>query len=212
MDGHPPARRGRIRGRLAAGALVVAAMLPSCAAGPTGDQLYAQAREANLLFKQSVATVLLHIEDGDWQVQEYGDMPVTCDGGYSFSMHRTTFEGWTLDADASTTGRRLAEWLRSRGWNTRDVATGADGAVVVEASDRAVGVATLTIDIRDGEASADAVGVGATSTCYDGDPGALAAILYPRSGDRPREHEPLPVVEAAGARPVFGFTEDGEPR
>ena len=48
----------------------------------------------------TVATVLMHIYDNVWQVQEYGDLPLDCPVGYAFFMHRTTPEGWTLDADA----------------------------------------------------------------------------------------------------------------
>lgn len=204
--------RRAARRTAAAAALVVATTLAGCIAAPASDGLYETARQANLLFKAAVATVQLHLYDGDWQVQEYGDLPVGCDGGYGFTMGRTTPEGWTLSADATTTGHRLARWLTDHGWKAQDAATQADGDVAVEASGRAVGVAGLVIEIRDGEASADAISVHAESSCHAGDPAELTAILYPGSPGDPGSHAALPAAEPAGAVPVFGFTEDGEPR
>lgn len=208
-------RRPRVPQRVLAGALalVVAACVASCTdTRPHGEQLYSAARQANLLFKETVGAVLIHLSDGTWQVQEYGDLPVDCGAGYGFSLHRTTYEGWTLDADAATTADRIARWLADRGWTTSAPERGSDGRVVVEASDPAVAVAMLAIEIRDGEGTADAIGVGATSDCFDGDPRELTAILYPGWPDDTVTHEPLPVSEPAGARPVFGFTADGRPR
>jgi hypothetical protein len=196
-----------------AAAVAVIAGLAGCSGPPTpDDELFDAARQANLLFKQSVATVQLHVYDGDWQVQDYGDEPLACDGGYSFSMHRTTPEGWTLDDDAPTPARRLTAWLGDRGWTTRDAVTDPDGQVVVEASDPAFGIVRLIIEIRDGEASADAIGICATSASFDGDPDELTAILYPGWPDDPAPHDAVPAAEPAGAVPVFGYTEDGHPR
>ncbi|MFF2486620.1 hypothetical protein ACFVSU_09490 [Microbacterium sp. NPDC058062] len=209
----PAPRRPARLSRWLAVALLALLALPGCTAmAPHGDELYASARQANLLFKEAVAALLVHVSDGTWQVQEYGDIPVDCRDGYAFSLHRTTYEGWTTDADAPTTADRLGEWLIARGWTTRPPAQHADGEVVVEASDPSLDVATLTIEIRGGAGRADAIGVGATSTCFDGDPAELTAILYPGWPDHPVAHEPLPVGELAGATPIFGFTEDGEPR
>lgn len=197
---------------LAVAALAILA-LPGCASGqPHGDELYASARQANLVFKEAVATVLVHISDGTWQVQEYGDLPADCDSGYAFALHRTTFEGWTLAADAATTADRLAAWLDERGWKATAPTTAATGEVVVEASDPTVGVAELTIEIRGGAGRADAIGVGATSTCSAGDAEELTALLYPGYPDQPVAHEPLPAGELAGETPIFGFTRDGRPR
>lgn len=210
-----PRRSARLARWLAAASLAVvaAAALAGCTdTRPHGDELYAAARQANLLFKEAVATVLVHLSDGTWQVQEYGDLPLDCDGGYAFSLHRTTFEGFTLEADAPTTATAVAGWLAARGWSTRQPVTTAEGEAVVVASDPAAGVASLVVEIRDGEATTDAIGVGATTRCHDGDRAELTAILYPGSPDHPVEHEPLPAGEPAGATPIFGFTEDGEPR
>jgi len=198
-------------------AVVLAAALSGCGDMQTSaDDLYESARQHNLLFKQTVATVLLQLYDGDWQVQEYGDAPVDCDGGYGFELGRTTPEGWTLDGDAHfdapTLGHRVAQWLTDRGWTTRDAATAADGTVMVQAADAPLGLARLVVEIRDGEASADSLSVHATTDCFHGDPDELTAILYPGWPDNPADHEPLPVSEPAGATPVFGFTEDGRPR
>lgn len=180
------------------------------------EALYASARQHDLLFRQTVATVLLHLYDGDWQVQEYGDLPVACDEGYGFELGRTTPEGWTLDgdahADAPTLAHRAARWLTDRGWTARDAAADADGTVEVHASVEGFGIETLTIEIRDGEGSADAIGVRATTTCFDGAPDELTAILYPGWPDDPVAHDPLPASEPPGAVPVFGFTADGHPR
>ncbi|MFB7894337.1 hypothetical protein ACFC1I_19200 [Microbacterium sp. NPDC056044] len=215
MTGPAPRPAARLRRRAAgllAAVVVVVLALPGCAsAQPEGDELYASARHANLLFKEAVATVLVHISDGTWQVQEYGDLPVDCRPGYSFAMHRTTFEGFTLEADAPTTASRLERWLSDRGWTTAP-ATAADGEVRVEASDPALEVGSLVIDIGNGGESGDAIGVGATSTCFDGDADALTALLYPGYPDHVLAHEPLPAGELAGATPVFGFTDDGAAR
>ncbi|GEM_PF-1850553 len=205
------------RGVAAIAVLATVVGLAGCAdAASQGDALYASARQHDLLFRQTVATVLLHLYDGDWQVQEYGDAPVACDEGYGFELGRTTPEGWTLDgdahADAPTLGHRVARWLTDRGWTARDAAADADGTVEVHASVEGFGIETLTIEIRDGEGSADAIGVRATTACFDGDPDALMAILYPGWPDAPVAHDPLPASEPPGAVPVFGFTEDGHPR
>ncbi|WP_426322277.1 hypothetical protein [Microbacterium sp. E-13] len=207
----PAAGRSAHLPRWLALTLLAVLALPACASAPPhGDELYASARQANLLFKEAVATVLVHISDGSWQIQEYGDLPVECDTGYAFFLHRTTFEGWMMDADATTTADRLRAWLGERGWKTTAPKADEAGQVVVEASDPAVGVAGLTIEIRDGKG--DAIGVGAASTCFDGDARELAALLYPGSPGHPVAHEPLPAGELAGARPIFGFTQDGGPR
>ncbi|MFD4958254.1 hypothetical protein [Microbacterium sp. NPDC058389] len=204
-----------------AAALATAAVCVACLAGCTGgaaqdDALYTSARQQNLLFRQTVATVLTHLYDGDWQVQEYGDAPVSCGDGYGFELGRTTPEGWTLDGDAQvdapTLGHRVARWLTDRGWTARDAAADAEGTVEVHASVEGFGIATLTIEIRDGEASADAIGVRATTTCFAGDADELMAVLYPGWPDDPVAHDPLPASEPPGAVPVFGFTEDGHPR
>jgi len=204
-------RRPRL-GRLLAVVALVAIALTGCAgAQPHGEELYATARQANLLFKETVAAVLIHISDGTWQIQDYGDLPLDCHPGYAFSLHRTTFEGWTLDRDAATTAEGLAAWLGDRGW-TAQIRSGGDGQPAVEASAPALQIASLVIEIRDGDGTADAIGVGATSDCVDGDAEELKALLYPGYPDRPVAHEPLPAGEPAGATPIFGFTEDGSPR
>jgi len=209
----PAPRRAARLGRRIATVLVPAVALSGCASAQVdGDELYATARQANLLFKETVAAVLVHLSDGTWQVQEYGDLPVDCDPGYAFALHRTTYEGWTLDADAPTTADRIAEWLTARGWTAKAPETDVDGQVVVEASHPALAIDSLVIAIRDGEGSADAIGVGATTTCFDGDAEELTELLYPGYPDDPVDHEPLPTGEAAGATPIFGFTEDGRPR
>jgi hypothetical protein len=202
---------------IATAVLAATAGVAGCAGGAAqGDALYTSARQHDLLFRQTVATVLLHLYDGDWQVQEYGDVPVACDEGYGFELGRTTPEGWTLDgdahADAPTVGQRVARWLADRGWTARDAPADADGTVEVHASVGGFGIGTLTIEIRDGRGPADAIGVRATTTCFDGDPDELTAILYPGWPDDPVAHDPLPVAEPPGAVPVFGFTEDGHPR
>jgi len=217
MGGSGTARTGCRRTASVVISAVALACLAGCGAGAaSADAVYTSGRQHNLLFRQTVATVLLHLYDGDWQVQEYGDVPVDCDEGYGFELGRTTPEGWTLDgdahADAPTLGHRVARWLTDRGWTARDAAADADGTVEVHASVEAFGIETLTIEIRDGEASADAIGVRATTVCFAGDPDELMAALYPGWPDDPVDHDPLPVSEPPGAVPVFGFTEDGQPR
>ena len=82
MAAPAPRRDGRLRWRIAAALLAVVA-LPGCTSTqPHGEELYATARQANLLFKESVGAVLVHLSDeGAWQVQEYGDLPVDCHPG-----------------------------------------------------------------------------------------------------------------------------------
>ncbi|WP_345542595.1 hypothetical protein [Microbacterium jejuense] len=198
-----------------AGAL--AGPLAGCAVPqPAADALYASARQQNLLFKQTVAAVQVHLYDSAWQVQEYGDLPVDCDGGYAFSLGRTTPEGWTLDGDAHVDGPMLgahtAQWLADRGWTTRPVGTSGDGTTTVRARNDALHVDSLTIEIRDGAASADSISVRAETGCYAGDRDELTAVLIPGWPDDPVAHDPLPASEFAGATPIFGFTEDGAAR
>jgi len=217
MGGVGTVRTGCRRAAVPVTAVLALACLVGCTGGAAPDDaLYTSARQHDLVFRQTVATVLLHLYDGDWQVQEYGDAPVACDDGYGFELGRTTPEGWTLDgdaqADAPTLGHRVARWLADRGWTARDAAPDAEGTVEVHASVEDFGIETLTIEIRDGEASADAIGVRATTTCFDGDPDELMAILYPGWPDDPVAHDPLPASEPPGAVPVFGFTEDGHAR
>ncbi|MBD3942221.1 hypothetical protein IF188_10990 [Microbacterium sp. NEAU-LLC] len=148
-------------------------------------------------------------------MQEYGDLPVDCDTGYAFSLSRTTPEGWTLDGDADadgpTLGARTVEWLANREWTTQPVGTSDDGTTTVQARNEALHVGSLTIEIRDGAASADSLAVRATTNCYPGDPDELTAILIPGWPEDPVAHE-TPVSEPAGATPIFGFTEDGAAR
>ena len=203
-------RCGQRWAAVAAGLALVGALAGCTTSGATDDDLYDAARQTNLLFKSAVGTVQLHLYDGDWQVQEYGDAPVDCGSGYSFIMGRTTPEGWTLDADAMSTAHHLARWLTARGWTTTDAEASGDGIVVVEASSPAFAIASLVVEVRDGEAAADAIGVHAETACQDGDADALTAILFPGSADA--THDALPVAEPAGAVPVFGFTADGRPR
>ena len=200
---------------VAAGLALVGALAGCTTSGATDDDLYDAARQSNLLFKSAVGSVQLHLYDGDWQVQEYGDAPVDCGSGYAFIMGRTTPEGWTLDADAMSTAQHLARWLTAHGWTTTDAAASGDGIVVVEASNPAFAIASLVVEVRDGqvrdgEAAADAIGVHAETACQDGDADALTAILFPGSPDA--AHDALPVAEPAGTVPVFGFTADGHPR
>ncbi|GAA5209741.1 hypothetical protein [Microbacterium kyungheense] len=204
-------------GVIAAAALAAVAAVAGCAGTQAdAEQLYAEARGQNLLFKQTLAGVQVHLYDGDWQVQEYGDLPVDCGAGYGFSLSRTTPEGWTLDGDAHadgpTFGAHAVRWLADRGWTTQPVATSDDGTTRVQARNDALHIGSLTIEIRDGAASADSVAVYAATDCYDGDPDELTAILIPGWPDDPVAHEPLPASEPPGAVPVFGFTEDGHPR
>lgn len=193
-------------------ALLSAAVLAGCASpSPHGDELYRSAREANLQFKETVAGVLRHLSNASWQVQEYGDSPLDCADGYGFSLHRTTYEGWMLRTDALTTAEEAGAWLAARGWTT-SAPTVAGGGAVVEASDPSRSIAALVIEVHDGEGTADAIGVGATSGCFEGDAEELKALLYPGYPDRPSVHEPLPLVEQPDDAPVFGFTPDGRPR
>ncbi|MFK4835524.1 hypothetical protein ACI3KY_07345 [Microbacterium sp. ZW T2_14] len=208
------AQRCRRRWAAVAVGIALVGALAGCATSGA-DDLYDAARQTNLLFKSAVGTVQLHLYDGDWQVQEYGDAPVDCGSGYSFVIGRTTPEGWTLDADAMSTAHHLAGWLTARGWTTTDAEASGDGIAVVEASNPAFAIASLVVEVRDGqvpdgEAAADAIGVHAEAACQDGDADALAAVLFPGSPDA--AHDALPVAEPAGAVPVFGFTADGHPR
>lgn len=211
----PPARS--TRRRLAAVMLVVAlgTVLTGCKGEqmPSDDELYANAREVNLAFKSAVGAVQAQIVDDEWRVGEYGDAPVDCDGGYGFEMSRLVPEDWRLTTDAETAARDLGEWLGTNGWTDVQVKTysGDIGDVVVQARNDDAHVARLDVDIKAGTV-ADSVIVRAASTCQDGDPDQLMDILYPGGTSDPVETEPLPETERPDATPIFGFTEDGEPR
>lgn len=180
---------------------------------PSNDALYESAREVNITFKEAVGAVQAQIDDGEWDSSHYGDVPVDCDDGYGFDMSRVTRPDWRLSDDAETTARELGEWLGTNGWSDVQLKTfpGEIGNVIVQARNVDAHVARLDVDIHPGTAG-DSVTVRATSTCQDGDPDDLMAVLTPGWPTDAVDHEPRPETERPDATPIFGFTEDGQPR
>jgi hypothetical protein len=58
----------------------------------------------------------------------------------------------------------------------------------------------------------DGISLSAASVCEAGDVDALAEAIYPGLYEDSSREWPLPETERPDATPIFGFTDDGQPR
>jgi hypothetical protein len=175
------------------------------------DEWYADAREFNLEFKESVAEVQSRITDDPWRVDAYGHVALECGTGYGFEMWRLSPLDWRAGVDGETAARRLGDWLWEQGWSVKlhTYGEGIDNVIISARNDEKY-VADLYVSFLVGGAH-DSVTLKATSTCRPGDPYALMDILDP--GWLTESEDPvMPETELPGAPPIFGFHEDGTPR
>lgn len=208
-------RRG-IR-RLSAVVLAMGALsLSGCQGeGPvTGAELFDEAKQVNTAFKEAVGAVQLQVFDGEWTVEEYGDVPWKCDAdGYSFDLGRATPHGWRIDGEPLQAAKELGAWMDDEGWTEVSVKTysGEVADVVLVASNPDRKVSEITVDFSPGELF-DSVTVRATSTCEPGSWVDLLKELIPGAPTDPPAGISRPETERPDAAPLFGFTEDGSPR
>jgi hypothetical protein len=176
------------------------------------DEWYADAREFNVSFKEAVAAVQSQITADPWIVDEYGYVPLDCDGGgYVFEVGRSSPLDWRAGVDGETAARRLGDWLWKEGWSVKlhTYGEGIDHVIITARNDQKY-VGDLYVSFLVGE-HADGVTLKATSTCRAGDPNAFMDILDPGWLTRGYSR-PMPETEVPGAPPIFGFDHDGNPR
>ena len=207
--------------RRAAVLLGVGILLLTGCGGPqmpdeTTEDLFARAQEANATFKSSVADVQKELWTDEWRVVLYGDMPSRC-GSDEFQFHmdrRVPVEGgWRFPADPATMRDDLAEWMESQGYSDITGLSYTDGIDTLTLSARNVdaGIDEIIVQFHPGEVQ-DGIDISATSVCWPGDVDAVAEAIYPGLYEDASREWPLPRTERPDAEPVFGFTEDGEPR
>lgn len=199
-----------MRSMIAGALIALVGALCGCGASSVSDEeLYERAREQNAAFKEAVASVQELVHTGEWEVYTYGATPTACDGGYKFEMSRALPPpALPPDTDARARADEIAAAMDADGWSDVVVRTYSEGIghVIVQASHEYV--ERIDVDINPGEA-ATGVLIRAESACFEGDLDALRPILNPQW---PRGDHEYPTRETPDATPVFGFTEDGQPR
>jgi hypothetical protein len=179
-------------------------MMSACV--PTGDELYAQAREVNLTAKKEVAALQLYLLDDEWEVFTYGDIADPCGSdGYEFSFERSTpsGSGWRLPhGTVEAQIEDIAGWLHANGWvkivsrsYTQDVAS-----ATIEASKPDSYVKSLVVMITPGEAT-DGVQIWVETTCEPGNVEEVYRLVFPDG--LPQHTYPGP-DEHPSADPAFG--------
>ncbi len=171
---------------------------------PTGDELYAQARELYFSYREVTNGVLERIDPGPWEVgSSYGMEPSAagCGDGWKFALSRST----TVDpADQPAMREAVTDYLTSAGYDVEGQDVGADGAVarevVVEKQDP---FSSLRVTF----ATSGNVLVTATTRCMPGDIGELDERLF---GDAVLAEGYLPRTESPSDPLFFGIT-PGEP-
>lgn len=195
---------------MACAIVAVAGVLSACGGNSVSDEeLYERAREQNVAFKEAVASVQELVHTGEWKVYTYGATPTGCDGGYRFEMSRALpLPALPPDTDARALADEIAAEMDADGWSDVVVHTYSEGIdhVIVQASHEYV--ERIDVDINPGKV-ATGVLIRAESACFEGDLDALRPILNPQW---PRGYHEYPTLETPDATPVFGFTEDGQPR
>jgi hypothetical protein len=185
--------------------MVVGLMISTSGCAPTGRELYERAREVSVTMRQEVAALQLHVFDGEWDSQPYGDIPDACGAnGFRFYAYRAV----PLDAEwrmpqAKTEDkiRAVADWLVEHGWSDVIVRTYAGGvsSQSIEASKPSAYVDSLLVMISTG-ARNDLMSLRMTSTCEAGSSWDLDDLIAPDSGP---EYE-APLLEHPAAEPRFG--------
>ncbi|MFL0411590.1 hypothetical protein ACH0AH_10475 [Microbacterium paludicola] len=185
----------------------------------TSEDLFARAAELNGSFKSAVADVQGQVWTEEWQVADYGDMPTDCgaDDTFRFSMSRhlpaVSGEGWRFPADPAVMRDELAQWMEANGY--RDVTglsyTGDVDTLTLTARNVDAGIAEITVQYHPGEVQ-DGIDVSAKSVCADGDVDDLAEVIFPGIYEDAFLEWTYPETERPDDTPIFGFTEDGQPR
>lgn len=159
------------------------------------------ARTLNIVFKETVAEVQLQVWDGDWVVVRgnYGEFPETCaaqdagDDAYQFEMERRTPASASFTESTDQLADRMTSWLRGAGWdNVERAGDGASQTVSASADDS--DIASLVVRF-----GADAVSVGATSTCRHAGYAEVSEHLQDTAGS-----DATPEMEPPGAPIRFG--------
>ncbi|WP_046014134.1 hypothetical protein [Microbacterium sp. SA39] len=173
--------------------------------------LFDQAREVNFTYKAAVADVQLQILDGEWEIDQYGDRPQSCDSdGYRFRMSRATPPEWHLDGTPAEAAERIGAWLDENGWTDITARTYTDGItdIVVEARNPDAHIDRLTVDISPGD-NYDIGTIYADSTCQPGDSHTIASAMLPKDS---AQATPRALLEHPADPPSFGYNDDGTPR
>lgn len=199
---------------LAAMGLVLS--LTACQGGGSVDpqDLYDEAKAVNTTFKEAVGAVQLQVFDGEWTVEQYGDIPRGCGSeGYEFRLGRATPDGWRLAAEPLDAAKSLGAWMDGEGWEDVSVKTfdGEIEDVTLVAARTEAHVSEIVVDFTPGELF-DNVTVRATSTCEPGSWADLLQELVPGAPSEPPPGISRPSAERPDATPLFGFTADGTPR
>lgn len=188
------------------GSLPTPTEAPAATEAPEGDALYAAGAEVHDPFSTGLHSVLMAVNEGTWTVQQrdYGVVPILCSdsGGFFFQAIRQSVP---LNVDADELQQRASSALEAL---DLDVTTQVFGSG--ESEERAiVGVGGVferaTVSIRPATGS---VLVTARSTCADGDPGALAELVFAQSTE-PAPWRLVPATEGPASTPQFYFPPDG---
>ncbi|MDQ0649611.1 hypothetical protein QFZ53_003807 [Microbacterium natoriense] len=189
--------------------LGVTMTLTGCA--PTGKDLFTQAQTVNATAKQAVAELQLYLYDGDWDVDNYGEIPDSCGAdGYRFSFTRSTTGNYdapwrlpqgTIDAQAED----ITAWLEEHGWSGIVFRSYTGGVTDVTITTRKpdARIDDLLITIGSGPAS-DGIILDATTTCEPGSKRDLRHLMFP---DGLSEYT-SPLSEYPSAEPFFGMAPD----
>ncbi|MCP2635287.1 hypothetical protein K0817_001735 [Microbacterium sp. HD4P20] len=185
-------------------------ILSGCGGGPvaepSGDELYAQAEEVYLEYREIVNGALAVIYDGPWSVGDgaYGMEPSTagCGDGWNFSLTRTT----NVDpAEQDRMRQDVADYLTEAGYEVEGMDLGSGEVTSSDVIVREQGIfSLLTVTfVNNGN-----VVVLADTVCRPGDHFELADMLfgdvYLAEGYLPREESPSDAL-------FFGIT-PGDPQ
>lgn len=175
---------------------------------PADDATFAEAKIVNAEFKRTVAEVQEQIYDGDWRVEEYGDVPVACPrDGYKFSLSRKLPLGFSFHERGPERMTEVHAWMQENGWNVEPIKTYSPGIdnIVIIGSKHQGRVARLDIDLVPGnvaDGTIDALEVRAASTCAPGDAyPILERLRGPFTAVRPDLG--LPALERPSDTPLF---------
>jgi hypothetical protein len=197
-----------------AAAIVAATLLTGCGGPqmtpvetPTSEQSFDEAKAANAEFKAAVADVQKQLFAGEWRVEEYGDIPESCDDGYEFFLRRKLPKGFSFEEQGPQRLEELRAWMGENGWRVEpgpSYGPGIDNVVIVGSKPDAK-VARLDIDLLPGvaaEGTVDVLELRATSTCEPGDAAALLEQLHGPLRAVP-EDTGIPDLESPDATPLF---------
>lgn len=184
----------------------------------TDEELFTRAAELNASFRAAVADVQRQLWTEEWGVFEYGDAPSDCgDDRFRFDMGRyapAAAQPWRFAKDPATMREELARWMEEHGYTDiegLDYDAGVD-TLTLTARNVDAGIDEISVQFHPGE-SHDGIEVRAKSVCRDGDHHAVINVVFPGVLEEPfRDWPARPEAEAPDDEPIFGTTEDGNPR